>query len=332
MMMKNRAIMLAVAAVSILLIYHMIGGSGVRSGHDTGNETFGSSSGTNADLTGVDVAIYESFYKYERIEESRAAMYNMFSWMNASVQLVNQTDLLNGCLWCFEVLVIPEGLGPFLESDLTDEGMQIIRDWVALGGSYVGVRGSTSIAVTKGYFEGRNETFELGLFNGTSVGMPDMGHTLATELRLNLACDGPDLSFMPATMTTTFCTGRYFEADEGQEMIVIAEYDYNNQPAMIASHYGDGNLFLSSPHFEYEEDDARDGTEYFDEYDDPDSEWPLILEITKWLLDDSAIVANQTVWPAPDPAPFLVDPTVMFATAGIAAVVVVVMLLVRAKR
>jgi hypothetical protein len=56
---------------------------------------------------------------------------------------------------------------------------------------------------------------------------------------------------------------------------------------MIAFNYGNGTVFLSSPHPEYEEGNMKDGTDLWDLYSDPDSEWGLMLRICEWLLEES---------------------------------------------
>jgi hypothetical protein len=106
-------------------------------------------SDTVTDLTGISVGIYGSYFSYvdPRVNESRTALINMFTWMNASIITFNTTDLLNGVLWACEVLAIPEGLDPTIENRLTDDGIRAIQEWVSLGGSYIGVRGSAAIAV-----------------------------------------------------------------------------------------------------------------------------------------------------------------------------------------
>jgi glutamine amidotransferase-like uncharacterized protein len=213
------------------------------------------------------------------------------------VRIFNKTDIINGALWACEVLSIPEGLGPNIEYSLTDDGLQAIREWVAAGGSYIGVRGSAAMAVKDSYFENSWTEFKLALIDGTSYEVEDLGHTTITNVTINRECTGPDLSDMPETMSVLFKTGRYILPNEGQELIYIANYTHNNLPAMVASHYGDGNVFISSPHFEYEENDDRDGTDYLDSYDDPDSEWPFMLTMTQWLIDSSPTVCNLTQWP-----------------------------------
>ena len=110
----------------------------------------------SADLSGVHVAIYQGYIDYydQRVNQSLIALTHMFEWMNATVVILNHTQIIDGALFGFELLAVPEGLGPRLESRLTDDGLQAIKDWLALGGSYVGVRGSAAMAVKDSYFEG----------------------------------------------------------------------------------------------------------------------------------------------------------------------------------
>jgi len=246
------------------------------------------------DLSGVRVAIVPS-YNAQICNESRTALYNMFTWMNASVEIIDKDDILAGDLWDYEVLSIPEGLGPFIENYLGDDAIREIKDWVAAGGSYVGVRGSAAIAVNKSYYEGTHSTFRLGLVNGTSSQVYGLGEFEVVDIVLNQQIPGLDLSTFGENITMLFETGRWFQADEGQEITIIGDYSETGQPAVIAAEYGQGNCFLSSPHFEYEEDSDRDGTDYLDEYDDSTSEWPFVLKIVRWLVDTSASIVQPSV-------------------------------------
>jgi len=288
------------------------------------------------DLSGITVGIYEGYISSidPRVNESRQALYNMFTWMNASVFIFNTTDLLNGCLWACEILAIPEGLGPITERRLTDDGIQVIREWVSLGGSYVGVRGSAAIAMNGSYFEGFTSSFDLGLVTGTSYEVEDLEDTQMTNVSINRDSTGPDLSDMPVNMSVLFVTGRYFVPDAGQEITYIANYTHNNQPAMLAAEYGDGNLFISSPHFEYEENGNRDGTEYMDEYDDPDSEWSMLLTISKWLVDSSPTVANISSWPTTSPVatPYQLPMDLILLSGGIGVVLLLVAVVIIKRR
>ena len=300
-MWKNKKVVLA-----LLLFLLTIGSSSdfvSESRIELNTNTSHSISHIQTDLAGINVGIYDIGYFDPRVNNSLTALINMFEWMNATVMLFNATDIINGSLWACEVLSIPEGLGPTLEYKLKEEGLQAIREWVDAGGSYIGVRGSAAMTVQYSFFENIWTEFDLALINGTSYEVEDLGHTTMTNVTINRNCTGPDLSDMPECLSVLFKTGRYILPNEGQELIYIANYSHSNLPAMVASQYGEGNVFISSPHFEYEENSDRDGTDYLDSYDDPDSEWPFMLTITQWLIDSTPTVRNITEWPIPLPPP-----------------------------
>ncbi|MHA1930028.1 MAG: hypothetical protein ACTSV2_15760 [Candidatus Thorarchaeota archaeon] len=251
------------------------------------------------DLTGIRVAVYQSYRLRtdERVNASRLALFNMFSWMNASVEIINRTDILNGALFAFEVLATPSGVGNAIQANLGEDAMDRIKEWVSLGGTYIGVRGSSTITCTDGYFEGDNETFYMDFINTTAIGMHDFAYITIANLTLNMDIpNGPDLSMCPPQMGAYWRNGRYFEAGPDQELITIATYDYNDKPAIVAAEYGLGNVFASSPQIEFEENNDRDGTDYVDEYDDPESDWPFMFEMSKWLLEKTPTVANISSW------------------------------------
>ncbi|MGY5875920.1 MAG: SBBP repeat-containing protein [Candidatus Thorarchaeota archaeon] len=255
---------------------------------------------TPSDLSDLSIAIYYSYDSYfdPRVNESRTALMNMFTWMNATINVVDKQNILDGALWGHEILAIPEGLGPTIESKLGDDAIEIIRDWVGAGGSYVGVRGSAAMAVKDSYFEGSTTQFKLALIDGISYEVLGLPTQSMIQLAINQDCTEPDMSDEPESITICSITGRYFEAYDRDDITIVANYTHINQPAMITSRYGNGTIFLSSPHFEYEEDNNRDGTDYMDDFEDPDSEWPLIIKMCRWLVEESPTVQNIT-WPEP---------------------------------
>ena len=96
-----------------------------------------------------------------------------------------------------------------------------------------------------------------------------------TTMNTNQSSTGPDLSDFPDNFSTLYYASQFFTAPYGTSFHRIATYDHNDMAGMIASEYGYGTVFLSSPHPEYEEDSDRDDTTFGDELEDPDSEWDL---------------------------------------------------------
>jgi hypothetical protein len=110
---------------------------------------------------------------------------------------------------------------------------------------------------------------------------------------VNQNSTGPDLSTEPESYQTLYWASAYFYSDDMSNVIPICTYPSNDRPGMIAFSYGEGTAFLSSPHPEYEEGDSRDGTTVYDNMDDPDSEWNLLLKVSRWLVDASSIEDSQ---------------------------------------
>ena len=324
------------ALYTIMMIILVTGSTAVYSAPGCAATSMPCIAQTTTDLSGVSVGVFDIGYYDPRVNESRTAIVSMLEWMNATIRSFNKTDIVNGSLFACEVLVIPEGLGPNIEWALKEDGLQAIRDWIAAGGSYIGVRGSAAMAVKDSYFEGRWTEFDFAVINGTSYEVTDLSSFVMTNVSINRECTGPDLSDMPDKLCVYFRTGRYILPNEGQELIYIANYTHNNLPAMVASYYGQGNVFISSPHFEFEENSNRDGTDEFDEFDDPDSEWPFILEITKWLVESSPTVQNLTEWPIsptnPPPADLNFPIEVFIIGGGLGVIVFAAMVIYVKKR
>jgi hypothetical protein len=96
---------------------------------------------------------------------------------------------------------------------------------------------------------------------------------------------------------------------------------------MIALKYGQGSVFLSSPHPEYEEDSARDGTSAFDYLNDTDSEWGLMLKIAQWLVSSSDVTTTTTTNTTTDSSPLF-----LYALALPVAALTIVALVAAIKR
>jgi len=75
----------------------------------------------------------------------------------------------------------------------------------------------------------------------------------------------------------------YLQPYDNANVTIIATYEITENPAMVAFDYGNGRVFLSGPHPEIEVDSDRDGSDAFQELSDEGSEWPLLLEVMKWL-------------------------------------------------
>jgi glutamine amidotransferase-like uncharacterized protein len=223
------------------------------------------------DLTGIRVAIYSG---YGVMISSHTALTKMFGWMNATVASVNASQILDGVLGSYDILVIPGGSESTCNSELSTEGKQRVKDFITNGGSYFGICGGATFGA-----------LYLSLFDGYMAPVNEPGSLIhMTTMHINQSSTGPDLSDCPESVSTLYYASQYFRPKSGTSVQVIATYDYNEKAGMIAFEYGSGTVFLSSPHPEYEEDSDRDDTTFADYLNDPESEWDLLLRVSRWLV------------------------------------------------
>jgi glutamine amidotransferase-like uncharacterized protein len=242
---------------------------------------------TRTDLSGIKVAVYVGT-SLSGVVASKDALVHMYEWMNATVDVVNETEIQDGILDAngYEILAFPGGNPVTYNNRLSSNGRAAIKGWVGRGGSYFGICGGAMLACRVVAFSGGHTYYPLVLFNGSACGPIGTIGGMVT-LHMNTSCTGPDLSSIPATLESNYQGGGYYVPDEGQEMITLATYDYNSEAGLVASTFGTGTVCLSATHVELEENSDRDGTSYYDSLDDPDSEWDLMLQISLWQIEAS---------------------------------------------
>ncbi len=277
-----------------------------------------SDANTLHDLTGVNVAVYTG---NGVLSHSYRALFEMFEWMNATVEPVSATRIQDDFLDDYDIVVFPGGPAGTYSSDLGDDGKQKIIDFVTNGGSYFGICGGSIFGASS-----------LAFFNGTvrAVYEPGAAQHL-TLMHINQSSTGPDLAEAPETVLTMYWSSSYFSPRDGFEMTPIALYDYNDEAGMIAFQHEQGTVFLSSPHPEYEEGSDRDDTPFGDDLDDPDSEWDILLRVSKWLVEAS-VVENTTTESTTSTDLLVPDlAAVGVASIGIVVVVLTITMIYRRK-
>ncbi len=269
----------------------------------------------NNDLTGVNVAIFVSGGV---MSSSYTALTKMFEWMNATAEPVSSSQIQDGILDEYDIVVFPGGSESGYYRSLNTTGMQKVKDFVAAGGSYFGICGGSTFGANF-----------LHLFNGTMQPFYEPGATQhLTIMHINRSSTGPDLSSCPENVSVLYWASKYFEPWAGASIIPIARYDQNGEAGMIAFRYHKGTVFLSSPHPEYEEGSDRDGTPLYDSLNDPDSEWGILFQVSKWLVESSVVESSTPT--INSNLPLNVDLLLItLAPIGVAGVVVVGAILYR---
>jgi len=296
-----------------------------------------------SDLTGIRVAVYEGVTDEQSSSlSSRTALFWMFRWMNATVDVVNAADIRNGALDDYDIVAVPGGWAWAYFQDLDSSGVAKIRQFVEYGGAFFGVCAGAYFACDSIRWEGAYIAYSLDLYPNIGNGPIEEiaawpGHNM-TRINLNKGIDGPDLSGEPDSHTVMYYGGPYFETSGTDGVTTLATYDVNGEPAIIAYEYEQGRIALSGPHVEWEEDADRDGVAWENVYDDDGSEWNMMLQISLWLSENSYETTTTTsttsttagVDPSPSLPPLEIDPAL--GLAGILAVIMIAVIIDRLRK
>jgi len=244
------------------------------------------------DLNSIKIRVYIGGFDPKNIA-SKTALYHLFEWMEADVDWISAEDILNGALEEIDLLAMP-AISPYTINDESIaaggevyEVRTMIQDFIKEGGAYFGIYGGA-------YFEwNAYPLFDVRLtFPNPNVS----GTQEINEIDVEPSIIG---SMLPENTNDslsllTWAPG-YFKSYGTTKFITIASYPENGLPAMVCFNLGEGRVFISSPHPEHEEESSRDGTDYYDYLDDPDSEWYILRSITEWLVSKKDIVIFWTV-------------------------------------
>jgi glutamine amidotransferase-like uncharacterized protein len=221
-------------------------------------------------------------------QSSKTALKLMFDWMNASTEIVYQGDIDSEYLESFDMIVIPGGWAPSYIEDLGTDGIRAIREFVEDGGAFFGVCAGAYFACDIIIWEGHTTQYPLDLVNSTGIGPIDeialWPNYDMCVIELNHDSVSVDLSGEPLNHTVMYYGGPYFEFLDEEQIDVLATFSINDKPAMVTCEYGNGRVFLSGPHPEWEEDSQRDNCIWDNELEDYGSEWNMMLKVSRWLV------------------------------------------------
>jgi hypothetical protein len=242
-------------------------------------------------LQGADFAIYTGPGTWE---PSITAFENFLNWKGLTWEEIGKNDVNDGSfLGLYSSFYMPGGWAGDYNKHIRSSGDQNIRDFISNGGSYYGVSAGAFYACDHTIWEGNNYNYPSNIFGGDCIGPIDeiapWPNYVMTTVNMNL--NHPANVYEPAQRDGMYYGEGWFEPYPGQEMQVFANWivpsnpQADGTPAMIGFNYGQGRVVLTGPHFEIEEDDTRDGTNFGEELSDgPDgSDWPLLWTTVDWM-------------------------------------------------
>jgi glutamine amidotransferase-like uncharacterized protein len=232
----------------------------------------------------VRVAIYSGDGAYFR---SIKAATRMFLWMGAEPLRITPQEIIDGKLKSFDILYMTGGWAVPYIRDLKNGGTANIRKFIQQGGAYIGTCAGAFFAADFIFWDGKRYEYPLDIFPGSARGpiveiAPWPGLKLC---RINLNQTSHAITKgEPDSMMSLYYGAPWFDVPPGFNGDILAYYDINNRPAMLAYEFGLGRVFLTGVHTEFEEGSDRDDVLWDNDMNDPESEWPLMLNTVRWLI------------------------------------------------
>ena len=161
--------------------------------------------------------------------------------LNISHDDLNSTDIKNGELKHYDLLIIPGGHTQTIFKKLDKEGFEQIKSFVKNGGSYIGISAGAFLASKKNPAE-----------IGSGLGMIDIQCNLpnwklanSKTIMINIRSKHPIVKNYSGKIKIVYGYGPMIKTGENVE--ILATYE-NNFAAIVYANYGKGKVIVFSPH------------------------------------------------------------------------------------
>lgn len=177
----------------------------------------------------------------------------------------------------YEIILFPGGGAADYRYEISDHNN--IRSFVENGGLFIGFCAGAYYAADIFSWQGTDYEYPLGIFEGSSIG-PLTGKIAWGDIaRLNLNIEHPANQDFENQLFISYYDGPYFkphnlngENDDAYE--ILARYDVNDQPAVIAGRFGEGGYLLFGPHPEMDGHGKEEG-----------ANWPWLYSSLLWFAN-----------------------------------------------
>lgn len=176
-------------------------------------------------------------------------------YLSVIYERVSPSDIRNGLLKNYDVLIVPGGSAGAQGKALEEEGLVAVRDFVRNGGGYVGFCAGTYLAM--GYGRDKLDMIAADLVDGehwdrgkgmASVQFNKLGRSILGDFdTVDIYYEnGPilsidDFSWLPQLEVLATYKSEIKDKKEARSVMV-------DSPAIVASNYGSGRVLCFSPH------------------------------------------------------------------------------------
>lgn len=233
-------------------------------------------------LRSLRIAIYNGIGTWDL---NVTALENFFARNDLQYELINENDVTSLNLKDhYDLIWFPGGFAGeyrFLISDLNP-----LIDFVDQGGFYIGsCAGAYFAADILSWLaeDGKDHDYPLNFFPGRAAGPLVYELNWGDEAVLLLNRDlNVNVEFKPA-LPVYYFDGPYFDAFPEADYLILARYETNDQPAVVAGHFGAGKYLLFGPHPEMGGINEQSGD--YDVEGGNNAQWEWLLAILYWFGD-----------------------------------------------
>ncbi|MDY6825816.1 MAG: BPL-N domain-containing protein [Bacillota bacterium] len=215
-------------------------------------------------------------------ETNVSAFYNFFEQYGYRCSYFNEVDAVEMDMGDqFDLICFPGGFAAEYKNFISEHDN--IRSYVEEGGLFVGVCAGAYYACDTLRWQGTDHPYPLGLYDGKGVGPLSGLVAWGEKADITLTGEHPVNAGFNESMEMYYFDGPYFEPYERGTVEILARYDVNDEPAVIAGSHGNGSYLLlgthpelggyshSSPEFNLEGGDG--------------AQWPWLHSALLWLAE-----------------------------------------------
>lgn len=175
-----------------------------------------------------------------------------YSFENIIIELVNKNKISKEFLQECDLFILPGGRDKLYAKYLNGNLNKIIKEYIMLGGSFLGICAGayycgTNLEFAKGSDKEIIEKRELALFNGKVIG-PVLGEYFYNSTRGSKAAK---IMFQDKYTYMHYNGGGYFDFKDDLKILAYYMDPTPKLPAIIEFNVGKGLVVLSGVHFEY---------------------------------------------------------------------------------
>ncbi|MEJ2665934.1 MAG: BPL-N domain-containing protein [Deinococcales bacterium] len=206
-----------------------------------------------------------------------------FAW-----EPVSAADITPSRLAAAPAFYVPGGWAWPYVRDVVPAGKAAVRQFVAAGGSYIGVCAGSYFAADVIRWQGRIIEYDLDLFAGTAAGPIDAIQPWKSwrTTELTLEPDHP-VNAGEGRLSALYWGGpAYRPHPANRDVSVLSRYAVTGEPAAIAQPYGRGTVLLMGCHLEIGWDAERRA---FDLRGGHGAQWDWLERAVRWALDHAKV-------------------------------------------